>query len=87
MTQEFQDKVNRIPNAKIQTMLYTPKYRDNIKAAEAAFDTWETLMKDFQDAIEIIEEMNDKLDKALEDNKNFREYFEELEKHKKGSGD
>lgn len=57
MTQQFQTKVNKILDSKVQIMLYT-KYRDNEKAAEAAFDTWEIMMKDFQYAVQMIEDMH-----------------------------
>ena len=75
MTDEFEKGINKIENTKVRMMLYD-KYKNNVDAAKAAYDTKEILMDVFAKAFAQFDKQEIKLAKLQETNDNIIELLE-----------
>lgn len=64
MANKFETIVNSIPNKNVQEMLRA-KYKEDIKAAQAALDTWKVVMEELDAKFGKLNQNIDSLIKAL----------------------
>lgn len=82
MTPQFKQLLNQINSPVIRQIIAT-KYYNNIAAAKAAIELEKLMIDAIEKQNEMIREMQKALNKVLEDNENFRDYFESQKRNGK----